>query len=318
MDENGRGVLAPGVRSVGFDKAFTNPAHPAVRKDLDDFIGAFAARFGVVLQKAFADRPHPVLLLPIYHGPEAVYRALGPYVDGFWVNVPRVEDAVRIYNAGRKPLLVADYLTATPDSALHFRAKIESLRYDAATGLTTVMAPDLRYVFRLAQFISFPDCLELKEKGTCGGKYVYPYPRVKSVHWNTVEVPGDFTGGVKPGMYLEKHGSPNCLATQAARGRAMAERYNALVNLRGDDGLAFVIGIEHWCLYDPAVSNWVDSENFGLATFQDNAYDGVEARRATGADARGRPVGGEDADYGDLLGEVSKCLRGIGDRIDAR
>jgi hypothetical protein len=58
-----------------------------------------------------------------------------------------------------------------------------------------------------AQFISFPDCLELKEKGTCGGKYVYPYPRVKPVHWNTVEVPGDFTGGVKPGMHLEKHGS---------------------------------------------------------------------------------------------------------------
>jgi hypothetical protein len=318
MDENGRNVLAAGARSVGFDKSFTDPAHPAIRKDLDDFLGLFAARYGAILEKAFAGVAHPVLLLPIYHGPESVYRALAPYVDGFWVNVPRAEDALRIYHAGRKPLMVADYLTATPDSALHFRARIASLRYDATTGRTIVTAPDLRYVFRLAQFVGFPDCRELLEKGTCGGKHVYPFPRIASVRWNTVEVPGDFTGGVTPGMCLEKHGNPDARRTQENRARAMGERYRALADLRGDDGVSFVIGVEHWCLYDPAVSNWVDSENFGLATFQDNAYDGAEARRATGADVRGRPVGGEDADYGNLLGEVGKCLRDIDDRTGGR
>jgi hypothetical protein len=80
-------------------------------------------------------------------------------------------------------------------------------------------------------------------------------------------------------------------------------------------GLYFVIGIEHWCLYDPGVSNWADNENFGLATLQDNAYDGVEARRALGTDPRGYPIGGEDADYGNLLGDLSDFLQRIYDVI---
>ena len=320
MDENGKGVAAAGVRSVGFDKPFTNAAHPAIRKDLDDFLGVFAARYGSVLEKAFAQVPHPMLLLPIYNGPDCVYQALAPHVDGFWVSVPGAKDALRIYNAGHKPLLVADYLTADPDSAWHFKAKIESLRYDAAAGATIVTAPDLRYVFRMAQFVTFPDCRELMEKGTCGGKYVYGFPRVKSAHWNTLAVPGDFTGGVTPGMHVEmwKHGQyPTKCPTQEDRAREMIRHYESLLDLRGDDGMSFVIGIEHWCLYDPAVSNWCDNQNFGLATLQDNAYDGQEARRAVGADARGYPIGGEDADYGNLLGNLGKFLRGIDERLGA-
>ena len=314
MDENGKGVVGPGVRSVGFDKQFTAPAHPAIRKDLDDYIAAFAARYGSVLAKAFAQVPHPVLLLPIYNGPDFVYKALAPHVDGFWVSVPDPKDALRIYNAGHKPLLVADYLTADPDSPWHFKARIESLRFDAARGVTVVHAPDLRYVFRAAQFVNFPDCVELKEKGTIGGKYVYPFPRVKAARWDTLDVPGDFTGGVKPGMHVEtykpgKHPHPR--PTQADRARDMIRLYQTLMNLRGDDGLEFVIGVEHWCLYDPAVSNWGDNENFGLATVQDNAYDGVEARCAAGTDERGYPIGGEEADYGNLLGGLGGFLRQI-------
>jgi len=321
MDENGKSVLASNTRSVGFDKLFTDPAHPAIRKDLDDFIGRFAARYGSVLEKAFSQAPHPVLLLPIYNGPDCVYKALAPHVDGFWVSVADPKDALRIYNAGHKPLLVADYLAADPDSPWHFKAKIESLRYDAASGNTIVTAPDLRYVFRMAQFVNFPDCLELKEKGTCGGRYVYPFPRVKAAHWDTLAVPGDFTGGVKPGMHVEmwKYGKhPYPRPTQPDRARDMIRLYETLMNLRGEDGLGFVIGVEHWCLYDPAVSNWGDNENFGLATLQDNAYDGIEARRTPGTDARGYPIGGEEADYGNLLDGLSGFLkgidRGIGDR----
>jgi hypothetical protein len=312
MDENGRGVLASNVRSVGFDRQFTDSAHPAVRKDLDDFIGLFAAHYGVVLEKAFKAVPHPLLLLPIYNGPDCVYRALGPHVDGFWVNVPKADDALRIYNAGHKPLVVADYLTADPDSPLYFKVKIGAIRYDAAAGNTVVEAPDLRYVFRNAHFIAFPDCVELAEKGTCGGKYVYPYPRVKSARWNVLEVPGDFTPCITPGMYVEmwKYGRyPYPRRTQEDRARAMIQLYQSLLNLRGDDGAHFVIGVEHWCLYDPAVSNWGDNENFGLATLQDNAYDGREARQAVGLDPRGYPVGGEDSDYGNLLDPLGGFLR---------
>jgi hypothetical protein len=126
------------------------------------------------------------------------------------------------------------------------------------------------------------------------------------------------TGGVKPGMHVEmwkdgKHPHPR--PTQEDRARDMIRLYQTLMNLRGDDGLGFVIGIEHWCLYDPAVSNWCDSENFGLATLQDNAYDGVEARRTPGTDSRGYAAGGEEADYGNLLGPLSGFLRRIDDRL---
>jgi hypothetical protein len=317
MDEDGKGVVDPNIRSVGFDKQFTNPAYPAIRQDLDNFIGFFAARYGSVLEKAFQQAPHPLLLLPVYNGPDFVYRALAPHVDGFWVSVPRPEDALRIYNAGHKPLLVADYLTADPDSAWYFKAKIESLRYDAATGNTVLTAPDLRYVFRMAQFICFPDAPGLMESYQRVGR-PYPSPRVKSVRWNTVEIPGDYTEFVQPGMSVElwKYGQyPYACPTQEDRARAMIQRYESLLNLQGDDGMYFVIGIEHWCLYDPAVSNWGDNQNFGLATLQDNAYDGVEARRATGLDARGYPIGGEDVDYGNLLGNLSGFLHGICDRI---
>jgi hypothetical protein len=321
MDENGKSILAENTRSVGFDKSFTNPAYPAIRKDLDDFVAIFAARYGTILEKAFSQVPHPVLLLPLYNGPEFVYKALALHVDGFWVSISDPNDALRIYNASHKPLVVADYLTADPDSACYFKVKIESLRYDGATGITVITAPDLHYVFRTAQSIAFPDCHELAEKGTCGGKYVYPYPRVRSAHWNTIEVPGDFTGCVTPGMHVElwkygKYPYPRC--TQEDRARDMVRHYKSLVNLRGNDGLYFVIGVEHWCLYDPAVSNWADNENFGLATLQDNAYDGVEARRTAGTDSHGYPIGGEGANYGNLLGNLSSFLHGIYDVISTR
>ncbi|MBM4042805.1 MAG: hypothetical protein FJ290_30320 [Planctomycetes bacterium] len=310
LDENGKGVLAPGTRSVGFDKSFTNPA---VRKDLDDFVAHFAARYGSILAKAFAQAPHPVLLLPLYNGPDFVYKAIAPHVDGFWVSVPAAKDALRIYNAGGKPLVVADYLTADPDSPCYFKAEIASLRHDAARGSTFITCPKLRYVFRLAQTIAFPDCPALAENYKRLGK-PYPYPRVKSARWDTVEVPGDYTAFLKPGMHVEmwKHGNyPYPRPTQADRARDMIRHYESLLALRGDDGVRFVVGVEHWCLYDPAPSNWCDNQNFGLATFHDNAYDGVEARRPAGTDPRGRPIGGEDADYGNLLGPLGSFLRGI-------
>ena len=78
LDENGRGVLAKDARGIGFDKAFTNPGHPAIRQDLDDFLGLFAARYGSVLQKAFAQGPHPVLLMPLYNAPESFIGPSGP------------------------------------------------------------------------------------------------------------------------------------------------------------------------------------------------------------------------------------------------
>jgi hypothetical protein len=320
LDENGRGVLAKDTRGIGFDKAFTNPAHSAIRKDLDDFLGLFAARYGSVLQKAFAQVPHPVLLMPLYNAPECVYRAVGPYVDAFWVNVPEPQDALRIYQAAGKPLVVADYYTASPDSPWHFRAAISSVRYDAASGRTVIVAPELRYMYRMPQFVCFPDCGEINEKSTAGGKHVERCQRVQAAHWNQIEVPGDYSGALRPGMHVEFWHEPalSRCRTQEDRAGKLTERWQAMLNLRGADGVAFIVGLEHWCLYDPAVSNWCDNENFGLATLQDNAYDGQEARRSPGIDARGYPIGGEDADYGNLLGEVGRFLGRIAEDPSCR
>jgi hypothetical protein len=314
MDENGKSVLAPGVRSIGFDQPFLDLMHPAIRRDLDAFVGFFAARYGRLLAKALAPIPHPPLLLPLYDAPDVVYQAVAPYVDGFWVNVREPQDALRIYNAGHKPLLVADYLTSDPDSPLFYRGTIASLTYDPATGNSRIIAPDFRYPFRLSYFITFPEAAQLQQTQRSGGKYLYPYPRVKSVQGHTLEVPGDFTASLQPGMRIERWkegGYP--LRTQEDRARALIRRYDALLHLKGDDGVGFVLGIEHWCLYDPSVNNWVDSENFGLCTLQDNAYDGIEAKRKAGNDTNGYPVGGEEADYGNLLGPLGDYLR----RMDA-
>ena len=95
----------------------------------------------------------------------------------------------------------------------------------------------------------------------------------------------------------------------------MIEAYDSLLNLQGDDGNRFVMGLEHWCLYDSGVNNWAETDNFGIATLQDNAYDGVEARRAAGKDARGYMCGGEEADYGNLLGPLGEYLRAIPRKI---
>lgn len=320
MDENGKAILAPQVRSVGFNQQFTRREHPAIRKDLDDFIAAFASRYGKVLQQAFARVPHPVLLLPVYNGPDFVYRSLAPYVDGFWVSIPEVKDALRIYNASHKPLVVADYLSSDPDSPCFFQAKITAIRHDPARGTTTLATEDLRYKWRLAQTLAFPDCPALLEIYKRLGR-PYPFPRVKAAWWDRVEVPGDYTAFLKPGMHLEmwKYGKyPYPRRSQKDRARDMIRHYESLLSLRGDDGMEFVIGLEHWCLYDPAESNWVDSENFGLATFQDNAYDGVEARRQVGRDERGYPIGGEEADYGNLLGDLSAFFKTIPQRLGGR
>ena len=91
-------------------------------------------------------------------------------------------------------------------------------------------------------------------------------------------------------------------ATQEERAKRMIEAYDSVLNLRGDDGNRFVLGLEHWCMNDDGVNNWSETDNYGIATLQDNAYDGVEAKRAAGKDSRGYPVGGEEADYGNLLG----------------
>jgi len=320
MDEDGKSVLAKGVRNAAFNSKFTKAELPAIRRDMDNFLALFAARYGKVLAKACNQQPHPPLLLPLYNGPGIVYKAVAPYVDGFWVslNKPR-ENALRIYNAGHKPLLIADYTTASPDSPSYFKGRIETIKYDPATNRTIIYGPDIRYIFRTAWFIQFPGAAKLQKARVSRG--MVTHPRVSAVRWNTLEIPRDYTKYIKPGMTVEFYGRyrpPGSLPparTQQERAERMIGRYDSLLNLTGDDGKYFVVGFEHWCLYDDGVNNWSETDNFGIATIQDNAYDGKEARRAVGVDARGYPVGGEEADYGNLMDPLGKYLRGITGKI---
>jgi len=91
----------------------------------------------------------------------------------------------------------------------------------------------------------------------------------------------------------------------------MIDPLEAALDLRGDDGLSFVIGFEHWQLYDDEVSNATETQNFGILTAHDNAYDGAEATRAASTDSRGYAAGAEEGDQGDLLGPLGGYLRNM-------
>jgi hypothetical protein len=100
-------------------------------------------------------------------------------------------------------------------------------------------------------------------------------------------------------------------ATQAARGEKYATYIDHLFNERGSNGDYFSMGIDIW--------GWEDQgnerANWGLVSPRDNAYDGTEARIATGKDRWGYPVGGENADYGDFLDAVRNANLGVYERL---
>ncbi len=319
MDENGAGVLAKGVRDAAFQSKFTRADCPAIRADLDDFLALFAARYGKILAGACNQGRHPPLILPLYQGPDIVYKAVAPYVDGFWFSSHNLkEDALRIYRAGHKPVIAADYIVANPDSPSYFKGKIEKISFDGKK--TIVYAPGIGYNFRsIGFFLCFPDSPDLQKAAVTRG--VTTAPRTSAIHWNTFEFDFDYTPYVRAGDTIAFYGgyrgpgTPPMPATQKERAQRMIEAYDSLLNLQGDDGNRFVMGLEHWCLYDSGVNNWAETDNFGIATLQDNAYDGVEARRAAGKDARGYMCGGEEADYGNLLGPLGEYLRAIPRKI---
>ena len=314
MDENGSHVYYPRDRScqggtyIQYDHSFTNPAHPAVRRDLDDFVRFFAARYGQVLQSALAGVRHPPVFLPLYSGIDDAYSALGPYVDGFWTHPIDVADAKRIYEKGHKPIIVSNYDSANPDSQLYFNAPISSVKFDRSTNVSSISANGIHYWFRSPWQVTFPASPAFRKGGACE-RGTDPNPRIAAHDWNSVELPGDYSSCVRPGERIVLYVPP--FQSQAGRVKSMAAQLNSMVNLTGPDGVRFVVGFEHWTLYDDAVSNWGEINNFGLVTLQDNAYDGVEARRKMAIDGAGRMIGGEEADYGNLLGPLSVYLKAV-------
>lgn len=62
------------------------------------------------------------------------------------------------------------------------------------------------------------------------------------------------------------------------------------------------VGFTYWAFAD----SWGEKANWGLVTFLDNAYDGVEAVPAAGVDSWGFPTGGEERAYGAFLTRVQE------------
>jgi hypothetical protein len=305
LDEDGHDIVADHSCRIAFADQFTRPERPAIRDDLDRFVALFVDKYASAFAAAFAQHPHPPIFMPLYDAPMFVYRHFAPYVDGFWVGAHDPGVLARIYDVTHKPMIVADYSSANPDSQAFFDATIRSVRFDAARNRTTIEAPGLNYVFRSAFQVAFPDSA-IGFTRQC--RYINSSPRLAAAHWDELELGGDFTACVSAGnhvkLYLERS-----FSTQHQRAIAMADAMRQAFAARGSDGVAFVIGFEHWSLYDDSVSNWGEIENFGLATLGDNAYDGTEARYLMSRDATGTVVGGEEHDYGDLLNPFRTALQ---------
>jgi Putative Ig domain len=94
--------------------------------------------------------------------------------------------------------------------------------------------------------------------------------------------------------------SLNDYPNQAARGQAYATKLGAVVNLKGPDGVYFVVDFDIFAWTDKRA----ESANFGLVSNLDNAYDGVEDQTTIGYDSWGFKTGGERRNYGDFIDSI--------------
>ena len=83
------------------------------------------------------------------------------------------------------------------------------------------------------------------------------------------------------------------------------------IKTRGTDGNFFTVGWEHWSLYDDTQFAY-EFGAYGFLTGNDNAYDGYEATTQVGKDSKGRWVGGENFNHGNLLVPLSQYLHNVG------
>ncbi len=105
-------------------------------------------------------------------------------------------------------------------------------------------------------------------------------------------------------------------ATQSERGAGYQTAVNAMVSAKTTAyGSYPIVGFDWWCLYDMngQTANW------GLLTPLDNAYDGKSATIVgTGKDQWGYSTGGEAANYGDFLTDVTQTNQAVYDTMTAQ
>jgi hypothetical protein len=136
LDENGNKLIKAGQSCGGKTgngpqetDSWSDPVQ--IQTDIDAFVAALAAKYAQELRSAWlaaCGSTCPPMALPVYDGPwngtAGVYAAMAPSVDLFWV-APSWYPTLAAYTAevqniinndGGKPVIVADYFRANPDS----------------------------------------------------------------------------------------------------------------------------------------------------------------------------------------------------------
>ncbi len=136
LDENGSNLIKAGQSCGGKTgngpqetDSWSSPAQ--IQTDIDTFVAALAGKYAQELKSAWVaacGSTCPPLALPVYDGPwngtSSVYAAMAPSVDLFWI-APSWYNSLGAYtqevqniinNNGGKPVIVANYFRANPNS----------------------------------------------------------------------------------------------------------------------------------------------------------------------------------------------------------
>lgn len=141
------------------------------------------------------------------------------------------------------------------------------------------------------------------------GAFGYPDSAQRTAYMlaNLGEVP--FASWVGGGSPDSAQGGGGMASTQAGRGTVYQNLLHGLLTTTSPSGTFINIGTSWWAMYD----DYQEGVNWGLATYKDNAYDGVEARSAPGVDSNGftripeapDPTrSGDTGNYGDMISGV--------------
>jgi len=314
MDEKGAGVLTPPERwdNVAYT-SFNKPGFGAVKDDLDSFVALFAAKYGSILYPALKQRVGSTpIAYPFYNPPDFVASAVKSYSDIMWINA-LPSRAREIYNAYQKPIYMSDYLRANDDSpGGNFGGTVSEVSYNSSTNKTTISWAGKPYkLLKKGWPLSFPD-------STCTN----PNPSPTKVNWLSLEVTGNYTcvhSGERIKTLNERLDRPltHNNVNQATRAESFQAVFEDAVFSPAADGIKFIAGWEHWGYYDFGEMHPVEVTQYGLVTNRDNAYDGVEASTSVTLDVNGRYVGGEDSNYGNLIGPLSVYLLDAHERLCA-
>lgn len=313
LDEYGRHVIAD-CRHDDYLHHFTT--RPVIQADLDRFVYIWSARYARVLRRAWnslADSAHlPPLFVPLYSGPDGAYRAMSPYVDGFWIDpgdgisaesasaaaAGARRDLERIVRDTERPLIVADY-SSDFEQEPDFSGEVAAITYNSRTGYSKVAVANAPYLFGAPVEVQF---VHSKCSGWSG--------RPRAVQWNRIAQRTLLTvaGNLVP--CLPAHGevrirrartAADVYASAAGRSQGSISRLGALLNLAGSDGVKQVVGIEFWGLYPEASISRGAPHGFGWMTAADNPRDGISDTPAVAVARDGYPDGGERRDRGKLM-----------------